>query len=58
MRKRMLDAVRGFQRGEQPIGLDPSIPYDRIRSEQKIIPIAQPWQSVGAFAGEYEPALA
>lgn len=58
MRKRMLDAVRGFQRGEVLVGLDASIRYDCVRSEQKIIPVDQPWQSVGAFAGEYEPAAA
>jgi hypothetical protein len=34
---------------------DPSIRYDRIRSEQKIIPIGQPWESVAAYAGEHVP---
>ena len=55
MRKRMLEAVRLFQDGKPLIGLDPSIPYDRIRTEQLIVPIDQPWQSVGAYAGEYAP---
>jgi phthalate 4,5-dioxygenase len=55
MRRRMLDAVRAFQAGEPLIGHDPAIPHDRIRSEQKIVPITQPWQSVGAFAGEFQP---
>jgi hypothetical protein len=35
------------------IGHDRSIPYDRLRSEQKITPIETPWQTVGAYAGEY-----
>jgi phthalate 4,5-dioxygenase len=53
MRRRMLEAVRGFQADGTLIGLDPSIPYNTIRSEQKIIPIDQPWQTVANYAGEY-----
>jgi phthalate 4,5-dioxygenase len=53
MRKRMLEAVRLFQDGQPLIGLNPDLPYDKIRTEQLIIPIAQPWQTVGAYAGEY-----
>jgi phthalate 4,5-dioxygenase oxygenase subunit len=56
MRKRMLEAVRYYQDGRPLIGLDPDLPYDRIRSEQKIVPVDRPWQSVGAYAGEYLPA--
>jgi phthalate 4,5-dioxygenase oxygenase subunit len=55
MRRRMLDAVRAFQAGGQPLGLDPSIPYGRIATDERIIPIDQPWQSVAAFAGESVP---
>ncbi|HEV8019883.1 MAG TPA: Rieske 2Fe-2S domain-containing protein [Candidatus Lustribacter sp.] len=55
MRKRMLEAVRLFQDGKPLIGLDPAIPYGKIRTEQLIVPIEQPWQSVGAYAGEYTP---
>ena len=55
MRKRMLEAVHLFQDGKPLIGLDPAIPYDKIRTEQLIVPIDQPWQSVGAYAGEYTP---
>lgn len=53
MRKRMLESVRKFMNGERPIGLDTEIAYDKLRSEQKLIPVETPWQSVGAFAGEY-----
>jgi phthalate 4,5-dioxygenase oxygenase subunit len=56
MRRRMLDAVARFQAGESPIGHDPSIPYERVRSEQKIIGIDEPWQQVGAYAGEFARA--
>jgi phthalate 4,5-dioxygenase len=55
MRRRMLEAVRGFQADGTIVGRDPSIRYDRIRSEQKIIPIGQPWESVAAYAGEHVP---
>ncbi len=55
MRKRMLEAVRRFQNGEPLIGLDPDIAYGKIRTEQLIIPIEQPWQTVGNYAGEYTP---
>jgi hypothetical protein len=58
MRKRMLEAVRKFQNGEPLIGLTPGMPYDKIRSEQLVVPIEQPWQSVGAYAGEYKPETA
>jgi len=56
MRRRMLEALRGFQQGKPPMGIDPAISYSTIRSEQKVIPIDQPWQTVGAYAGEYSPA--
>ncbi len=58
MRRRMLESVRRFAAGGTPIGLEANLPYGRIRSEQKIIPVDQPWQSVGAYAGEYAPATA
>ena len=56
MRRRMLEAVRAFQNDGSILGRDPSIRYDRVRSEQKIIPIDQPWESVAAYAGEHVPA--
>jgi len=58
MRRRMLEALRGFQQGQPPMGIDRSIAYGQIRSEQKVIPIDQPWQTVGAYAGEYPVATA
>ncbi len=58
MRKRMLEAVRRYQDGRPLIGLDPGLQYDKIRSEQLVVPIDRPWQSVGAYAGEYQPAAA
>jgi len=53
MRRRMLDAVERFEAGQPLIGQDPAIPYARVRSEQKIIGIGEPWQQVGAYAGEF-----
>jgi phthalate 4,5-dioxygenase oxygenase subunit len=52
MRRRLLESVRRFAAGDAPIGLHVAVPYERMRSEQRIIPIESPWQSVGAFAGE------
>jgi hypothetical protein len=46
LRRRLLESVRTFMAGEEPIGLDPSIPHRRLRSEEKIIPIDQPWQTL------------
>jgi len=56
LRRRMIDAVNRFVAGEAPLGLDTRIAYETMRSEQLVIPIDQPWQSVGAFAGEYPAA--
>jgi hypothetical protein len=46
MRKRMLDAVKAFMNGEEPIALEPTIRHDQIRAEEKIVPIEMPWQMV------------
>jgi hypothetical protein len=29
------------------------VAYDRLASEQRLVPIDEPWQTVGAHAGEY-----
>jgi phthalate 4,5-dioxygenase oxygenase subunit len=47
MRKRMLESVRRFMDGKSPIGLDTDIRYDKLWAEQAVIPIDQPWQSIG-----------
>jgi phthalate 4,5-dioxygenase len=53
MRRRMLETVRRFRAGEPLVGQDQPIAYERLASEQRLIPIDQPWQSVGAHAGEF-----
>jgi phthalate 4,5-dioxygenase oxygenase subunit len=58
MRRRLLENVRQFQAGEVPIGQSGDIAFGRIRSEQRVIGIDEPWQTVGAHAGEYEPVRA
>jgi phthalate 4,5-dioxygenase oxygenase subunit len=55
MRRRLLGAVRAFQAGEAPLGLDPTIPYGRIATDERIVPLDTPWQAVAAFAGEDVP---
>jgi phthalate 4,5-dioxygenase oxygenase subunit len=52
MRRRMMESLERSMRGEDPIGLHVEVPWERLRSEQRIIPIDAPWQDVGAFAGE------
>lgn len=56
MRRLMLDSVRNFGNGNPPLGLREPVPYGSLRAEERIIPIELPWESVGAFAGEYVPA--
>ena len=46
MRCRMINAVRAFMAGSEPIGLDPSIQHSRIRSEEKVVPANTPWREV------------
>jgi phthalate 4,5-dioxygenase len=58
MRRRLLGAVRSLQDGELPPGLDPTIPYARIATDERLVPIDTPWQAVAAFAGEPVPAAA
>jgi phthalate 4,5-dioxygenase oxygenase subunit len=47
LRKRMLESLRRFSAGEPPVGLDAAIAYDKLWAEQAVVPIEQPWQSVG-----------
>jgi phthalate 4,5-dioxygenase oxygenase subunit len=51
-RRLMLDSLRRFEEGGIPAGLERSVPYRRLKGEERIIPIEEPWQVVGAFAGE------
>jgi phthalate 4,5-dioxygenase oxygenase subunit len=44
MRRRMAEAVKAFQAAGTPLGLDPMIDYDAIRSVQAVIPKETPWQ--------------
>jgi phthalate 4,5-dioxygenase oxygenase subunit len=53
MRRRMLETVRRFRAGEPLIGQDGTIAFERLASEQRLIGIDEPWQVVGAHAGEY-----
>jgi hypothetical protein len=44
MRRLLLDNVRAFLHGQAPLGLDPGLPYDRIRGELGTTPPGVPWQ--------------
>ena len=45
-RRCMINAVRSFMAGGEPLGLDPSIQYHRIRSEEKLGSANTPWEKV------------
>ena len=52
LRQMLIRAARHVEAGREPLGLDPSIPFEKIRSEEIIIgPADDPWQ-VAAEAGE------
>jgi phthalate 4,5-dioxygenase len=55
MRKRMIDAARTYAATGELVGT--GVDYSKVRSEQLIIPATQPWQTVGAYAGEYKPKV-
>ena len=52
-RRRYLENIRNVAAGQPAIGAERSIDWPHLRSEQRIIPIEEPWQQVGAFAGEF-----
>ncbi len=56
MRRRWLHNIRDVAAGAPAIGTNPGIDYPHLRSEQRLIGIDEPWQSVGAFAGEFTRA--
>jgi phthalate 4,5-dioxygenase oxygenase subunit len=51
-RRRMLENIRRVMAGGKPIGQDGGVEYGRIRSEQRVIGIDEPWQQIAAYAGE------
>jgi phthalate 4,5-dioxygenase len=53
LRRRMMENVRSTMDGRAPIGTEPGIDFPHVRSEQRMIRIDEPWQKVGAFAGEF-----
>ena len=48
----MLEALRRFEADEPLLGQDSPIPYARLRGDQAVIPIGEPWQTVGAYTTE------
>jgi phthalate 4,5-dioxygenase oxygenase subunit len=49
MRRRMLEAVRRLEAGEPLLAQDPATPFARLKADQRIIKIDEPWQTVGAY---------
>ncbi|HEY7065444.1 MAG TPA: Rieske 2Fe-2S domain-containing protein [Chloroflexota bacterium] len=56
MRRRLLDAARALPSGADPPGLDPAIAYPALRSEERVIPRAAPWQAALDPVPEPQPA--
>jgi hypothetical protein len=52
LRQMLIRAAKNLEAGQEPPGLDPSIPFEKIRSEEIIIgPADDSWQ-IAAEAGE------
>jgi hypothetical protein len=54
-RRLMLQQARAVAAGETPRGLGAAVPWERLASDERTIPRDQPWETVGAFAGEPVP---
>jgi phthalate 4,5-dioxygenase oxygenase subunit len=48
MRRVMLDSVRRFMAGGDPVALAQPVPYEKLSGSDGLIPIEAPWQTVGA----------
>ena len=57
LRRRLIKAVQAFAEGDEPPGLDTSIPYDRLVTLSMEIPANMPWQEAGIDIGD-DAALA
>jgi phthalate 4,5-dioxygenase oxygenase subunit len=52
-RRMMIDAATGHASdGATPPGLQGEVPYSSMRAQERVVPMDQPWQTIGAFAGE------
>ena len=52
MRLRMLESVRQFMEGADPIGMNPEIDHAQIRSYAMVIPRDEPWQRAADYTWE------
>jgi phthalate 4,5-dioxygenase oxygenase subunit len=52
LRRRMLEAVQAFERGQDPPGLEPDLAYEEVRSYHKLLPTEIPWYEIGSYPGE------
>ena len=52
LRETLLKSVRGFMDGGEPLGLEPSIAFDQIRSHHKMLPVDVPWHQIDQYEGE------
>jgi hypothetical protein len=52
MRRIMLDSVRRFQAGGQPVGLEKEIDYSTVRAIQVVLPAGELWTDEPVLANE------
>jgi phthalate 4,5-dioxygenase oxygenase subunit len=55
MRERLLACLQGFMRGEEPLGLHPTLAFEELRSHAIVIPIDEPWQRAADYDWEDLP---
>ena len=53
LRRRLIKAVRAFLEGDEPPGLDSSIPYERLAGITIEVPADRPWTDADADIGDY-----
>ncbi|MBM2811629.1 MAG: pht1 [Chloroflexi bacterium] len=58
LRERLLDSLRIFMAGGEPLGLDPRIPYDRMTMASKRLPVGASWTQLDAIVGDDEAVAA
>ena len=48
----MLQSLDRYEQGGRPGGLAEPVPYERLRADDKVVPLDVPWQTGGAYADE------
>ena len=49
MRRLMIDAARGLENGEPPIGLGEPPDLSRLHAEEGVLPLSEPWEQLSTY---------